>query len=175
MPNRMAMRALDIVVALAAAIAMGCGGSGGTGKGGGSKGAGGASGGGTGGAAGSASGSSGASGAVSDCPAGPPGDGSSCSGSSECFYQDCASFGRSVARCNGGAWTTESAACAAFSCSTGPPCEPADICVATTGVMRECVSNACATVRVSCECTQACSGGCRVSGLAQGGFTISCL
>jgi hypothetical protein len=163
-------------------VAEGGAGSGGTAgaSGSGNAGSSGSGGGGRGGTAGTDAGSGGKLGsdggdAGSGCPASPPADGSPCTGSS-CFYQICASAGRVAATCANGTWSVKSAPCAAFSCSTGTPCQPNDLCVEHAGVpmKRECVSNSCGMGPVSCDCVPSCAGVCTVSGTAESGIHIAC-
>jgi hypothetical protein len=145
------------------------GGAGGGGRGGadGRGGAGGQGGGGGGGAAGTA------------CPPAPPVDGAPCAGQ-DCFYEDCAGAGRTVARCHPeGTFEVVTTACTDVACSLssagGSSCPPGMICMQLAGgaVTEECVQNTCGTGPIGCGCLTSCAGACGVSGTS-GGIQVSC-
>jgi hypothetical protein len=172
----------------------GQGGHGGTagsagGAGGGAAGAGGSvgSGGGGGGHAGTGGqgakgggGSAGGGGATgTPCPSAPPLNGSPCAGQ-DCYYEDCAGLGRTIALCHPeGTFQVQTTACTAVACSLsavgGPSCPAGMICMQVAGgaVSDTCVSNTCGTGPIGCNCLTSCVGTCTVSGNAQG-TEVSC-
>ncbi len=174
--------------------AAGAGGSGGRGGAaggrGGSSGAAGGTGAGTGGSVGSAGagGQAGAGGhgakgggeiGGTPCPPTPPLNGSSCAGQN-CYYEDCAGAGRTIALCHPeGTFEVQTTVCAAVACSLsavgGPSCPAGMICMQVVGgtISETCVSNTCGAGPIGCGCLTSCVGTCSVSGSAQG-IDVSC-
>src|SRR6185436_16575372 len=130
---------------------------------------------GTGGAGGTAgSGSGGGGGAPTGCPPAAPTAGAPCTGSSSCFYEDCAGSGRVSAACSQGTWAVQTAACAPVTCR-GEPCDAGQICWITMGgtINARCVPNRCETGPVSCGCLS-CPSMCTLDATLANGVEINC-
>jgi hypothetical protein len=109
------------------------------------------------------------------CPQTPPTNTLSCgSASMTCFYDNCPSTGRTQARCAGGTWTVQTAACSTVNCISRT-CPSGQICLVTEGgaVGVQCVDNACGQGPVTAECGTG-IGGCVVNATLTGGVTITC-
>jgi hypothetical protein len=113
------------------------------------------------------------------CPSIPPINGSRCTGK-DCYYEDCAVVGRTIALCHPeGTFEVQTTACTAVACSLsavgGPSCPAGMICMQIAGgaVSDNCVSNTCRAGPIGCDCISSCVGTCTVSGNAQG-IGISC-
>jgi len=159
---RTARAVVGLVGALAAAI--GCGTAGSSADASGGAGGGGSGGGGGGGGSVAAS-----------CPGAAPAGGQSCSAAATCFYEDCAASGRTVARCENGAWAVETGPCTGVFCQS-QTCPAGQVCMMLGGgaLLIECVPNSCGAAAISCGCLQSCAGSCAVSGSLESGVTIHC-
>lgn len=169
---------------------MGTGGAAGTaGTGGGGIGTGGAAGTGGGGAGtgGEVAGRGGAGGAggtsAATCPAVPPQPGGNCTGGLNCYYEDCAGPGRTIATCVVGSaaaprWQVTTGACTAVTCPnpSSLTCPAGQLCFVSAGgaVLVACGNNDCGTSPISCDCLQSCGGVCTVLGSVQDGIAVSC-
>jgi hypothetical protein len=153
-----AARRSGVLLLALAGVACGGGGAGGDG-GGGSTG----------------SGGGGGSAAAVACPTAAPTSGTACSGTAQCFYEDCSAAGRTVASCAGGTWTVETGPCTNVFCQS-MTCAPGQICMMVGGgaLLISCADNSCGTSAVSCGCLQSCAGSCSIYGSLQSGVTISC-
>jgi hypothetical protein len=121
----------------------------------------------------------GGGGAGTLCPSTPPMNGYACAGQ-DCYYEDCGGLGRTIALCHPeGTFEVQTTACTAVACSLsavgGPSCPAGMICMQVAGgaVSDKCVSNACGTGPIGCDCLTSCVGTCSVSGNAQG-IGVSC-
>jgi hypothetical protein len=152
--------ARPIAVLLLALMGGACGGGGAAGDGGGG---------------GTGSGGTGGSGSPLACPTEPPASGAACSGTGNCFYENCAAAGRTVASCTGNAWSVETGPCTNVFCQS-MTCGPGQVCMMLGGgaLLISCVENSCGTAAITCGCLQSCAGSCVVSGSAHDGVTINC-
>jgi hypothetical protein len=119
---------------------------------------------------------------VATCPAAPPQPGSNCTGGLNCYYEDCAGAGRTIASCVTGSaaaprWQVTTGACTPVSCSSSSslPCPAGQLCYIAAGgaVLATCGPNTCGTSPISCDCLQ-CGGICTVNGSLQSGITVTC-
>ena len=114
------------------------------------------------------------------CPQHPPAQAASCATLGEtCAYEECASAGRTVARCQDGSWSLENAPCADSVVCSGRPglmsCEKGQLClmIASGALITQCVPNDCGDGPIDCNCLHSCSGNC-VTIAGTDGITISC-
>jgi len=112
------------------------------------------------------------------CPSTAPTNASPCTDAGrECAYEDCAGVGRTMARCEGGAWAVETAPCADFVvCSSGFDCAVGAVCVfkpVNGEPYGTCSPNQCLTGPISCDCVQGCGRGCELAP-SLAGVTIEC-
>ena len=121
--------------------------------------------------------------AVATCPAVPPQSGGTCTAGLNCYYEDCAGAGRTVASCVAGStveprWQVATGACTPVTCPTPVTltCPAGQLCFITAGgaLQVTCGTNTCGTSAISCGCLQSCSGVCSVLGFVQSGITVSC-
>jgi hypothetical protein len=131
-----------------------------------------------GGSAGGETGGAGGMTVIPSCPATPPGASSCASNAQECFYEDCAGVGRSVATCTNGTWSVQRAACGAVECSAYPAsksCASGQICSVSEGgaLLASCIENHCGTGPVTCECAASCAS-CSILGSLEQGVTVIC-
>jgi hypothetical protein len=129
-------------------------------------------------------GSGGAGGtSAATCPAVPPQPGGNCTVGLNCYYEDCAGAGRTVASCVAGSiveptWQVATGACTAVTCPnpSSLTCPAGQLCFISAGgaVLATCETNSCGTSLISCSCLQSCSGVCSVLGSVQTGITVSC-
>jgi len=114
------------------------------------------------------------------CPEAAPAPASSCSsGGQECYYEDCAGSGRTLATCTGGAWSVETGACATVRCSASPismSCASGQICVVLEGgaVIAMCAPNPCGQGPLDADCLPAQYATCSVQKSIADGVTIIC-
>jgi hypothetical protein len=134
----------------------------------------------TGGAAGGRGGTIGAGGSsASGCPQAAPTNGAVCNQEDHCFYEDCATSGRTVASCSGKSWQVTTGACTPFSCYGVPDgvqitCPQGQICLAPFGKDPVCVSQTCGTGPLMAECVSGAAGFCQINGSAAAGITLFC-
>jgi hypothetical protein len=136
----------------------------------------------TGGAAGGRGGTIGAGGSsASSCPQAAPANGAVCYQEDQCFYEDCATSGRTVAICVGKSWQVTAGACTSLSCygagargSVQITCPQGQICLATYGKDPVCVSQTCGTGPVTAGCVADAAGFCEIHGTAAVGITLLC-
>ena len=114
------------------------------------------------------------------CPAHAPAEGASCDLPSQaCTYEDCEGAGRSVTRCENGAWTVENAPCADEVHCVGSPgatsCVKGEVCltIASGAIFTMCIPNSCGDGPIGCDCLQGCSGQCSLFASIDG-VSISC-
>ncbi len=117
--------------------------------------------------------------AVTPCPSLPPRDRNPCDGSLQCFYEDCAGAGRTVAACAQGAWSVTVDACQSYLCQSGTvsaTCAAGTVCVAIASgfPIAQCVQNSCGAGPISCSCLGACTGTCSLRGTATQGIIVEC-
>jgi hypothetical protein len=137
----------------------------------------------TGGVAGGSGGSVGSGGShASNCPQTAPMDAAACSQPASCFYEDCATAGRTVAICSGTSWQVTTGACTIFTCTavTGAQttCPLDQVCLANYPKDPVCVSHTCGTGPLTTECVPGADPGttgfCRLEGSAASGITMRC-
>ena len=105
---------------------------------------------------------------ASVCPATPPLSGSTCTGT-DCYYEDCAGRGRTIALCHPeGTFDVQTTACSEPACigTVRMTCVVGDICKNAS-----CAPNPCGKGPVTCAC--ACGGACTIAG-GTGGVTVTC-
>ena len=124
--------------------------------------------------------------APATCPQTPPANASGCgSGSVTCFYEDCASTGRTLAVCAGGTWTVQTAACGPggpMSCSangTTSTCTAGEMCVITTSVggaylVRADCRPTCGPGLVTPQCIDNAGNNCFATYSLTSGVTVNC-
>lgn len=119
------------------------------------------------------------------CPSVAPSDGTSCGPVDyKCFYESCATTGRTLATCSGGAWKIETAACSTITCAGGGitptslTCDAGKVCVVVTStggaymVTPMCVSHTCGTGPVTPQCIPT-TGSCSLT-TGLGGVFVQC-
>ena len=122
--------------------------------------------------------------APATCPQTPPANASACGGGSlTCFYEDCASTGRTLATCSGRTWTVQTAACGPVTCSSllgqTTTCLAGQACVITTSiggayqVTPGCYSS-CGPGLFNPQCVNGAGDNCSGSYSLTSGVSISC-
>jgi hypothetical protein len=118
---------------------------------------------------------------ASTCPQKAPVNGAVCNQAIQCYYEDCATSGRTVAGCSGASWQVTTGACSTFTCGAEGmqvTCPQGQICLATHGKAPVCVTQTCGTGPVTTECVPGAdpgaSGFCRTNGSAAEGITMFC-
>jgi hypothetical protein len=116
----------------------------------------------------------------STCPTTAPAPASGCLSSGyQCYYEDCAGAGRTLATCTGGTWNVETGPCGTSRCSATPvsmTCAYGQICVVLEGgaVIAMCAANPCGTGPLDFRCLPAQYATCSVQGSIANGATITC-
>ena len=115
--------------------------------------------------------------APTPCPADPPTQGATCSGSTACFYERCSTYGQVRAQCSSNQWTVETGTCGQVTCglSGGDQCAAGQACVIRQGgaFLADCNPHSCSGL-VECDCVQGCLPGCAVNGVVGTGVTVTC-
>jgi hypothetical protein len=118
---------------------------------------------------------------ASSCPQKAPVNGAVCNQVAQCYYEDCATSGRTVAGCLGTSWQVTTGACSTFTCRAEGlqvTCPQGQICLATHGKAPVCVSQTCGTGPVTTECVPGSdpgtSGFCYTNGSTAEGITMFC-
>lgn len=122
---------------------------------------------------------------IPTCPATAPTAGSSCdSVGQDCFYEDCAGAGRTVATCQKlgipkGKWSLQNTACGMVQCPNVPgamSCASGQVCAVSEGgaIIATCAQSTCGAGPITCQCAHASCADCTISGTAQQGYTVSC-
>lgn len=115
----------------------------------------------------------------SDCPATLPASGAACNLAHDCYYEDCAGSGRSVATCWSGAWRVSTGACGTTRCTTlsgGEPivtCPAGQVCVQLQ-LTAVCSTPTCASGPVTQACVPGATGYCQIGGSLSGGISLWC-
>jgi hypothetical protein len=124
---------------------------------------------------------------VPACPQSAPKDGSTCEPvDHQCYYEDCAGAGRTLAQCTGSKWQVQTGACTSISCPGGGmlspstiTCDAGKVCVRTTGgggayvITPGCVDQRCGTGPVSESCIDVYQDSCAAH-YSLSGVTVNC-
>jgi hypothetical protein len=136
-----------------------------------------------GGAAGGMGGTNGTGGSTArSCPDAAPANGSDCGylGTSldECYYEDCAHVGLTVASCWSGTWKVSTQACGPIPCSdisgsVTTTCQAGQVCVQLQ-MAAVCSTPACGTGPITQSCVPDATGYCNLRGTLAGGVSLWC-